>query len=467
MNEKEVQLNPYQGLIPANADVHYYKNSGYVGNSLDNIGPRARAYSEPLITEMPPTPKPFFKEAPARSQSRKIAPPVNSGFHNLIAFLEQDHGEVVPLASVRPSPSKEVAMVEEIMKKDYLDNLRRAAEKRHSITPAVSYLTPVTVGRPIHKREKERVREQAFARGQEEDEIKSIWGNAPVSPSSPPYPRDVSPAYIPVEYRTGNLSVPSEPYRRSRFTQATANETRENVIRFLKAEHYGNLKPPVVPLKPKFSLIHPTLTEGWNDKLISPKRKPKKSGSKQPSVHKQAEGYLKNLVSRHGSRQPVPPTPDIPTPPTVVYPKAKVKAVVNEEEKRMRRIKRLKKEFEEFRVSGKPIKGNVAKKKAELANLELPNHSSLIQLGKSTPKSKVTKSKDIQKKTEERVSKKIEKEQKKLTSVTRQQDERRLLRIQQHTPTPDEEVFLHEFKQKYGSIPNLLNSSANKLGGRF
>jgi len=255
--------------------------------------------------------------------------PVSSGFHDLIAFLEQDHGEVVPTASQRPQPRKEVQEVASILAKAHSDNIQKAEAKQESVLPAYpieekKQVATERVQRDIVAERRQafrdkvianRIAKQAELRGEKVNKGNIVWaaggGGSPkysvddnwVKPAvSPPFPAKKSPyastepfhellneKHNPISntafysatgytnwlkshnYENGNLQPRIE--KKSRFTNASPTEHLNNLVEHFKARRtgdlrdqygrpeYGNLKPPVLAHKPKFSLLHPTQIE--------------------------------------------------------------------------------------------------------------------------------------------------------------------------------------------------------------
>jgi len=242
--------------------------------------------------------------------------PVSSGFHDLIAFLEQDHGEVVPAASRRPQPQKEVQAVAEELARAHNENIQRAEVKQESVLPAYpieekKQVATERVQRDIVAerrkafREKviaNRIAKQAELRGEKVNKGNIVWSGSPkysvdynyVKPAvSPPFPNAepfhelLNAPHNPISDEafysaTGYTNLLSKDYengnlqprvQKSRFTSASPTEHLHRLIEHFKPRRkgdlrdqygrpeYGNLKPPVLAPKPKFSILHPMQIE--------------------------------------------------------------------------------------------------------------------------------------------------------------------------------------------------------------
>jgi hypothetical protein len=249
------------------------------------------------------------------------AMPVSSGFHDLIAFLEQDHGEVVPVASQRPQPQPVVRAVAAELARAHSDNIQRAEAKQESVLPAYpieekKQIETERVQRDIVAerrkafREKviaNRIAKQAELRGEKVNKGNIVWSGSPkysvddnyVKPAvSPPFPAKapstepfhelLNAPHNPIsdeafysatgytnllsqDYENGNLQPRVQ--KKSRFTSASPTEHLHRLIEHFKPRRigdlrdqygrpeYGNLKPPVLAPKPKFSILHPMQIE--------------------------------------------------------------------------------------------------------------------------------------------------------------------------------------------------------------
>jgi hypothetical protein len=351
----------------------------------------------------------------------------------------------------------------------------------------------------------------------------SQWLHSDVTGASSPYPEDI-------------WSVKDEPSitevasvgRKTRFSQASEGERITNIARHIKEnirpnEHYGNLKPPVIPKRPALSLFAPENIQNLNHESRLEEGKRIQNLLNQEPKNEILDLILKKPKARTPkAKAPKPPTPKPPTPkptpkpPTPKAPKAKARKKESElsaqdlADKKARRIHRLEKEFNNERT----MKGNIEKKRAELAQLKSEigelyrkaneerneyTEAYMKKIGKVAPskvvaerqaeserKGQAYKSSEIQRKEEEKIAKKVAAEEKKKNKALAKkgvsvftlptsppktfqqlQDERKLLNIQLKGsvyPTPAEEAFIKHFEKTYGHLPNLVKKKAELLG---
>jgi hypothetical protein len=348
--------------------------------------------------------------------------PVSSGFHDLIAFLEQDHGEVIPAASKRPHPQEEVQAVARELAKAHSENIQKAEAKQESVLPAYpieekKQISNERVQRDIVAERRKafhekvianRIAKQAELRGEKVHKGNIVWGESPKytvddnwvkPPVSPPFPNAAStePLYSEKgyenwlkqpQYEAGNLQ-PRVP-KKSRFTNANPTEHFNQIVEHFKTRRqgdlrdhygrpeYGNLKPPVLNPKPKLSLLHPTQIEHITDD---------NGANIQRILREEArreDNQLLNLITRARTPRVTPKAkpPKAPTPKKVATPKKatpkakseptlktvlssiKDKGKVRSDEAQMKtRLKRL----ETSLKNGK----NIEKKQAEIETLKL------------------------------------------------------------------------------------------------
>jgi len=488
--------------------------------------------------------------------------PVRSGFHDLIAFLEQDHGEVVPAASQRPQPRKEVQEVASILAKAQSENIQKGEAQQESVLPAYpieekKQVETERVQRDIVGERRKafhekvianRIAKQAELRGEKVNKGNIVWAGSPKYSVDDNWVKPaVSPSYNPSstssklytstgyadwiksiqkpEYETGNLQPRVQ--KKSRFTDVSPTEHFNNIVEHYKARRtgdlrdqygrpeYGNLKPPVLAVKPKFSLLHPTQIEHLSDeesarniqRLLREENKP---------VYNASNDALFKLITRPRTPREVTPKTKAPTPKKAT-PKAKVSSeptlktvLTNIKQKGTRSdIDQMKTRLKRVETSLKNGK-NIEKKQAEIETLKLmigenaeahlKHKERLEKLGVVAPSEVVkrrnkqladlgekVRAEEIKAKHDARVAKKVAAEEAKANKKLAKQgivvlgempkyksyqqivDEEKLEKIQAQGPvilTPEEEDFVNYFRQTYGSVPMLYKEPEKRANAK-